>query len=171
MPWVAATLLTLAACAPKPETPEQARARLRAESDSVKTAIQAAESRLDAYLAGGKADSAALFYAEDATYSVVGSPTHRGRAAVAANFQRLMEMGSWTVTTTPDKVEASGPIAVESGHYVITFAPGPHAPPGVAASFPDTGAYVFTWRRADGTWLITNDIAVSTRTPAPARKR
>jgi len=170
-PWAVAAMLALAACAPKPETPEQMRARLRAESDSAKVAIDAAEARLNAYLAAGKADSAALFYAEDATYTAAGSPTHRGRAAIQAKFQQLMGMGSWTVRTTADKVEASGPIAVEAGRYVITFAPGPHAPPGIAAMFPDSGGYVFTWRRVDGTWLITNDIVVSTRAPAPAKRR
>ena len=170
-PWVAAALLALAACAPKPETPEQMQARLRAESDSAKTAIEAADARHAAYIAAGKADSAALAYAEDAVMSSGGTLNTTGRAAILAQFQQWLGMGSWTVTPTTGKVEASGPIAVETGTYVMTFTPGPHAPPGMAAMFPDTGAYLATWRKVDGRWLITNDWTVSTRAPVPAKRR
>lgn len=167
-PWIVAAL-ALAACAPRPETPEQAQARRKAETDSAKVALQAAETLVLGYLAAGKADSAARFYTEDATYTTAGAPTARGRAAVQATFERLLGMGHWTIAVTPESVEASGPVAVEFGRSVISFAPGPHAPPGLAGSFPDTGAYLFTWRKVGGAWLIANDINVSTR--APGRKK
>ena len=170
-PWVAAALLALAACAPKPETPEQMQARLRAESDSAKTAIEAANARFAGYLAAGKADSAALNYTEDAVFFSAGVPAAVGRAAIQAQFQQWLGMGSWTITIATGKVEASGPVAVENGTYVFTFTPGPHAPPGMAAMFPDSGNYVTTWRKVDGRWLITNDMSLTTRAPAPARKR
>lgn len=170
-PWVAAALLALAACAPKPETPEQMQARLRAESDSAKTAIEAAEARLAGYIAAGKADSAVLSYAEDAVFFMAGAPASRGRAAIQAGFQQLLGMGSWTITPTSGKVEASGPVAVETGTMVMTFTPGPHAPPGMAAMYPDTSNYLTAWRKVDGRWLITNDMSATTRAPAPAKKR
>ena len=50
-PWAAAALL-LAACAPKPETAEQTAARLRAESDSARTAIAAANCVTSGYTLG-----------------------------------------------------------------------------------------------------------------------
>ena len=165
-PWVAAALLALAACAPKPETPEPAQARLRAESDSAKTAIEAAEARLGGYVAAGKADSAALVYAEDAVFYMGGSPAARGRGAILAQLQQLLEAGSWTIHPTADRVEASGPVAVESGTYVFNFTPGPHAPAGMAAMFPDTGNYITTWRKVGGQWLIVLDMSSSTRAPA-----
>jgi len=171
VPLLTAALLALAACAPKPETPEQAQARLQAESDSAKTAVEAAEARLAGYIAAGQADSAALLYAEDAAFYMAGTPTSHGRAAILATFRQLLEMGSWTIQPVADKVEASGPVAVESGRYVFNVTPGPHAPPGMAAMLPDSGSYVTTWRRVGGQWLISNDISVSTRAPAAAKKR
>jgi hypothetical protein len=51
----AVTLLALAACAPKPETPEQMATRMKAESDSARTAIEAAGARWNRYFNAGKA--------------------------------------------------------------------------------------------------------------------
>ena len=169
--WAAAALLALAACAPKPETPEQAQARLRAESDSAKTAIKAANARFAGYLAAGKADSAALIYAEDAVMFPSGTPAITGRVAILAQLRRWVEMGHWTVKSTTSQVEASGPVAVETGSNVTTFTPGPHAPRGMAARYPDTTNYETAWRKVGGRWLITRDMAVTTRAPAPAGTR
>jgi ketosteroid isomerase-like protein len=170
-PWVAAALLALAACAPKPETPEQAQARMRAESDSAKAAIDAADARFVAYIAAGKADSAALNYAEDAVFYVNGSPPASGRAAIQAAFQQMLGMGSWRIAPSNSKVEANGPLAVETGTYVTNVTPGPHAPAGMAAMYPDSGNFLTTWRKVDGRWLITHDMSATTRAPAPAKKR
>ncbi len=171
IPWVAAALLALAACAPKPETPEQAQARLTAESDSAKTAIEAVISRWSGYVAAGQADSAALAYAEDAVFYSSGGGFAVGRPAIAAGLGQMLAAGRWTITPRTEKVQASGPIAVETGTYVMAVTPGPHAPPGLAAAFPDTGTYLTTWRRTYSGWVITNDWIASTRAPAAARKR
>jgi ketosteroid isomerase-like protein len=169
IPVVAAALLALAACAPKPETAEQAQARLRAESDSAKTAIEAANARFARYLAAGQAESAALIYAEDAVMYPSGTPAITGRAAILAQFQQWVGMGRWTVKPTTHQVEASGPVAVETGSNVTTFTPGPQAPRGMAVRYPDTTNYETTWRKVDGRWLITRDMAVTTRAPSPAK--
>jgi ketosteroid isomerase-like protein len=170
-PWVVAALLAFAACAPKPETPDQMQARLRAESDSAKTAIDAADARIEAYVAAGKADSAALGYAEDAVVYMAGSPAAVGRAAIQAAFQQMLGMGSWRIAPSDTKVEASGPLAIETGTYVINFTPGPHAPAGMVAMYPDSGNFLASWRKVGGRWLITNDMTATTRAPAPAKKR
>ena len=169
IPWVAAALLALAACAPKPETPEQAQARLRAESDSAKTAIEAANARFAGYLAAGQADSAALIYAEDAVMFPSGTPAISGRAAILAQLQQWVAMGHWTVKATTREVEASGPVAVETGSNVTTFTPGPNAPRGMAARYPDTTNYETAWRKVGGRWLITRDMAITTRGASPAK--
>lgn len=171
VPLVTAALLALAACAPKPETPEQAQARLKAESDSAKAAIEAADARIEAHTAAGSVDSTALGYTEDAVLYMSGSPAVVGRAAIRSAYQQMFGMGSWRITPSDTKVEASGPLAVETGRYVISFTPGPHAPAGMAAMYPDSGNFLATWRKVDGRWLITRDMTVSTRAPAPARKR
>ncbi len=171
-PLVAAALL-LAACAPKPETPEQAAARMKAESDTAKTAIVAADARLSKYIAAGQMDSAAMVYAEDANFYLPNMPVARGRTAIAALLKSLGDAGKWTVMPSTFSVEANGPIAIETGRGLETYTPGPNAPATMKEAFTDTIKYVTTWRKVGGQWLISNDISNSDRAaqPAPARRR
>jgi ketosteroid isomerase-like protein len=166
--------LALAACAPKPETPEQMAARITAESDSARTAIEAANARFVRYVGAGKADSAALNYAEDAVLMMPNEPALRGRAAIQAKLAEWMGYGTWQMTATTTRVDANGPMAVELGTNSMALTPGPTAPAGMAAMFPDTGKYVTYWKKVDGQWLIAADIGNSSRalpTPAAASKR
>ena len=169
----AVTLLALAACAPKPETPEQTTARMKAESDSARTAIEANNARWERYAAAGRADSAALNFAEDAVMMEPNAPILRGRPAIQAMFAELFSYGTWEVTLTTTRVDAYGSIAVEQGTNILRFTPGPHAPEGMAAAFPDTGKYLTYWKKVNGTWLEAVDIFNSSR-PMPqagAKKR
>jgi ketosteroid isomerase-like protein len=164
----AVALLALAACAPKPETPEQMTARMKAESDSARTAIEAANARFVRYFAAGKADSAAMNYAEDAVVMMSNEPAVRGLAAIQAKLAEWMGYGTWQMSATTTRVDANGPMAVEQGTNTMAFTPGPHAPAGMAAMFPDTGKYVTYWKKVDGKWLIAADIGNSSRAmPAP----
>ncbi|MGD0484995.1 MAG: nuclear transport factor 2 family protein [Gemmatimonadales bacterium] len=166
------TLLALAACAPKPETPEQMTARMKAESDSARTAIEAANAHWVRYAAAGRADSAALDFAEDAVFMTANAPSLRGRPAIQAMFSEMFSYGTWQVTLTTTRVDAYGPIAVEQGTNILRFTPGPHAPAGMAAMYPDTGKYLTYWKKVNGTWLEAVDISNSDRAmPAPAAKR
>ena len=168
----ALTLLALAACAPKPETPEQAAARMTAESDSARTAIEAANARFVGYFLAGKADSAAMNYVEDAAFYMANEPLTKGRAAIQAKMNEMMSLGTWQFTATTTSVDANGPLAVEQGTYIWGLKPGPHTPAAVAAMFPDTGKYVTAWRKVNGAWLIFADIANSNRAlPAPGAKK
>jgi ketosteroid isomerase-like protein len=170
----AVTLLALAACAPKPETPEQIAARMKAESDSAKTAIVAANGRFAGYFAAGKADSAAMNYAEDAALMLSNEPVIKGRAAIQAKIAEWMGRGAYQASVTTTRVDANGPLAVEQGTNVLNLKPGPHAPAGMAAMFPDTGKYVTVWKKVNGSWLIFADISNSSRPmpmPASAGKR
>ena len=144
-------------------------ARLKAESDSARSAIEAADARIDGYFAAGKADSAAMGYAEDAVLMMPNQPAIKGRAAIQASMAELIGYGTWQMSVTTSRVDASGPLAVEQGTYVETFTPGSHAPPGMAAMFPDTGKYVAEWKKVGGKWLIAADIGNSSRAmPMPA---
>jgi len=169
---VAVTLLALAACAPKPETPEQMAARMKAESDSARTVLQAGLDRDCRYTAAGRADSLAMFYAEDAVLMMPNQPAVKGRPAIQAVLAKYLSYGSFQCTVTTTGVEANGPLAVQWYTYVQTFQPGPHAPPGMAAMFPDTGYSVTAYRKVNGQWLAFADIGVSSRAmPAPAAKK
>ena len=173
-PWAAAALL-LAACAPKPETPDQAAARMKAEADTARTAITAANALMSKYVAAGQMDSAATLYAEDAVLYPSNAPAARGRAAILATFKGMAAAGAWTVMPSTYSVEANGPIAIETGRGLVTYAPGPNAPPTMQTAFTDTMKYVTTWRKVGGKWMISNDIMNSDRAPqpapAPARRR
>jgi ketosteroid isomerase-like protein len=170
----AVTLLALAACAPKPETPEQMAARMKTESDSARTAIEAANARFQRYFAAGKADSAAMNYAEDAVAMLSNEAVIKGRAAIQAKLAEWMGYGTWQMSVTTTRVDANGPLAVEQGTNMMNFKPGPHAPAGMAAMFPDTGKYVTAWKKVNGSWLIFADIGNTSRAmpmPASASKR
>jgi ketosteroid isomerase-like protein len=163
------TLLAVTACAPKPKTPEQTAARMQAESDSAKTAIQAAMGRWVRHIAAGRADSTAMIYAEDAVVMASNAPAITGRAAIEAMLSRLMGLGTYEFAFDIARVDANGPLAVEQGTYVENFKPGPQAPPGMTAMFPDTGKYLTAWKKVNGTWVIFADIFNTSRPmPAPA---
>ncbi len=167
-PWFAAALL-LAACAPKPETPEQMAARLKAESDSARVAIEANNARFAQFVVAGKVDSAAMGYAEDAVFYPDRGPAARGRAAIAKAMAAMLQEGTITsMVVKTISVEASGPLAVETGTNAWTMVP---KTPAGAKPVVDTLKYVTTWRKVGGQWLITNDIANSAIAPAPATKR
>jgi ketosteroid isomerase-like protein len=167
-PWAAAAFL-LAACAPKAETPEQTAGRLRAESDSARTAIAAANAAWARYVAAGQADSVGLLFAEDAVTYEAGKPAVRGRAAITEDYRTWMAAGTYAFAVTTEKVEASGPIAIETGRNIVTYTPGPNAPATQRMASTDTIKYVTTWRKIDGRWLAANDIGTTDRAPAPKR--
>jgi ketosteroid isomerase-like protein len=168
----AVTLLALAACAPKPETPEQMAARIKAESDSAWPALQAALDRLARYIAAGRADSIARFYAEDAVLMLANMPALKGRAAIQAYVAQEMSWGTMQATYATTRVDANGPLAVQQYTYVISFKPGPHAPPGMTA-FTDTGKMITAYKKVNGAWLAFADMGgLSDRAvPAPAAKK
>jgi ketosteroid isomerase-like protein len=163
----AALLFLAAACKPAPETPESMAARLKAESDSARTAIEAANTRFARYFAAGKADSAAMNYADDAVVMLSNEPAINGRAAIQAKIAEWMGYGTWQFSVNTMRVDANGPMAVEIGTNVMNLKPGPKAPAGMAAMFPDTGKYVTYWKKVNGKWLIAADVGNTSRMPAP----
>ena len=168
----AVALLALAACAPRQETPEQTSARMKAESDTAKTALQAGFDRFCRNWGAGQADSVAMFYAEDAVAMYPNEQAVKGRAAILAELNKFLTYGQYQCSVTVTGVEANGPLAVAWYTYVETFKPGPHAPPGMAAMFPDTGNSVTGFRKVNGQWLAFVDIGVTARAmPAPAAKK
>ena len=157
--FAAVTLLALAACAPKQETAEQMAARLKAESDSARPAIAALSASFARNVAAGRADSVALLYAEDATLMLPNQAPVRGRAAIRAKVAELIGYGTMQFACTMTRLDASGPLAVEQGVCIQNFTPGPGAPAGMAAMFPDTMKYVTAYQKVNGAWLAIADIS------------
>jgi ketosteroid isomerase-like protein len=170
----AVTLLALAACAPRQETPEQMAARMKAESDSARPALQAALDEYARHVAAGQADSAAMFYAEDAVYLQNNGPVLKGRAAIQATIAQSLSWGTFHAAFATTRVDANGPLAVHQYTYVTSFKPGPHAPAGMTA-FTDTGKSLTVYRKVNGAWLASADVAAlsdrAAPAPAPAAKK
>jgi ketosteroid isomerase-like protein len=169
-PCVAIALL-VAACAPKPETPEQTAARLKAESDTARLAIEAQNARIMRYLAAAQPDSVASVYAEDAVAYPMDEPPVRGRPALDSAFRTWMGTFSLAYKVTTTSVEASGSIAVETGHTDARLTPKPNAPRGTKAG-TYAFSYVAIWRKTGGQWLISRDIPTTgePEQPAPAKQ-
>jgi ketosteroid isomerase-like protein len=168
----AVALLALAACAPKPETPEQMAARMKVESDSAKIEIEAALAHIAQQFVAGNVDSVVMAYTEDAVVMEPNAPPVRGRAAIKALFAEALSWGKNELSTAVTRVDANGPLAVAQGTYFENLTPGPHAPPGIAASYPDTAKFVSAWKKVNGVWLIFADDASSNRAiPAPTARK
>ena len=166
---VLAAALLLAACAPGHETPKQTAARLTAESDSARVAIEAQTARAARFIAEGQPDSLASTYTEDVVAYWMDYPPTRGRAAIASKFRTFMATGSFVYKWTTLSVEASGAIAIQTSRVDVTFTPGPKAPRGTK---PGTFTFygITTWRKTGGQWLGSREIPIKGEPgqPAPA---
>ncbi len=165
-----ATGLTLAACAPKAETPEQAQARLATESASAQKAIDSLNTDFVGHFNAGHADLVAAQYAEDGELMLGGSPVAKGRAAIAAAVSGLAPMKP-SLKLTLVSVAANGPMAIERGTYDMTI-----QPPGASGPMTESGNFIVHWHQVDGKWLRVHDITASPSPfpppppPAPAKK-
>lgn len=168
----AAALVGVAACQPA-ETPEQMQTRVEQESAAARQAIQAANANFARWFSAGQSDSAASAYTENAIVMAPNQKAVTGRQDIKTFFDGFFGMGKWTITLNTVSVVANGPVAVESGTYVLGFTPGPSAPPGMAPA--DTGKYVVHWQRVGEQWMLAHDIFNSDlplpQPAAPARRR
>lgn len=132
-----------------------------ATNDHVRSIIERHNAAAAEYYARGDIDALASIFAKDAWQMPPNNPPLVGREAIRAFWRNAVGWGRWTFTLAVQAVEVSGPIAVERGKYVLTFAAGPGAPPGMA-SFEDRGNYLVHWRHEpDGEWRIVGDAPVS----------
>lgn len=153
--WKLAALaaVTLAACQPAPETPEQLAARLSAESDSAKAAIDAINVHYARWLNTNQADSVAGLFAEDGVMMPPMAPALAGREAIRTYLAANPMPPGATMGFTAVTVHANGPEAIERGTYTFTM-PAVGRQPAMALS----GKYLVHWRKAGGTWLQISTI-------------
>jgi ketosteroid isomerase-like protein len=170
----AATLLGVAACTPKPETPEQAQTRMDQEAATARTQIEAVAKNWERWEVAGQADSIAGVFTEAGYQLPPNAPPVMGRAAIQAYQAQGFGMGQWTVHISVDQVSANGPLAVSRGAYDLAMTPGPNAPAGMTA-IADTGKWVGEWRQTGGVWqfatLIWNSNIPLPPPPAPTPSR
>ena len=148
------------------ETPEQADARITAESNTARPELEAARTNFERWYAVGAVDSVATILTEDHSSLPPNQPAGSGRAHWLSANKPLIATGKFGLHHVTVSVVANGPLAVEQGRYVVTFVPGPAAPTGTKAS-ADTGKYLWQWRKVDGRWLLA---AASWSSDLPATK-
>ena len=148
------------------ETPEQAAARIEQESAAFRAAIEPLEAKYEEFEAAGLADSVASLYTEDAVAAFANQTPAVGRQAIRDAGAALYALGMASVDIRSASAVANGPVGVERGTYVFNFTPGPNAPPGMAAMFPDSGSYLTHWRLVDGQWKIAG-LVVNSMKPLP----
>ena len=136
----------------------------------VRGIIESHNASISRWYAAGDADSVASMFAEDAWQMPPNSPPLVGREAIRHFWQQAVTWGRWEFSLQTQDVSVGDRIAIERGKYVLSFAAGKGAPPGMA-SFVDRGNYLVHWREADGEWRIVADAPVSeVPLQAPARK-
>lgn len=80
----------------------------------------------------------------------------RGKDAVAAHFEGMMEAGFKASKVSFNTVEllGAGELAIEIGTYSMTF-----QMPGMESEMDDTGKYLTVWKKQDdGSWKVKTEI-------------
>ena len=163
---VAAAALLVVACN-RNETPEQAEARMAAETAAARNAIQAQGAKYAAaYTAQHPSETSAMFI-QAGVMMPPNQPSVIGRDAIRASDSTFMSYGSTKLDLQTASVLANGPMAVEVGNYTFDFEPGKNAPKGMKA-MKETGKYMVHWHNVNGEWLIAADAWSSNAPPMGA---
>lgn len=160
-----ALVLVLAGCM-KPETPEQAQARMSREVAAARPALDSVARRWERYTAANEADSIALLFTEQGEELPANMKPVVGRPAIQAFQTQQLSQGNTTISISVDEVLVNGPLAVSRGGYTLEITPGAHSPAGMKA-VADTGKYLIHWHQLSGKWLIA-DVAHSSNVALPA---
>jgi ketosteroid isomerase-like protein len=93
-------------------------------------------------------------YSSDAILMPPNLPGASGPSAIRATWTGFLgQFSSNDLTLTPDDVQQSGDLAVESGHYMVHV-----VPKGTTMQVTDSGKYIVVWKKMDGRWKIYRDI-------------
>ena len=145
-------LLLVAACQPKAETPEQAQARIDAETSAVRAVIDTAGAAFATHFNAGHLDIVVQYYSDQGRVMAPNAPASVGKEAIKAGLTPMLAMKP-ELKLTPEMVAANGPLAVERGVYTISF-----TPPGAKAPVTESGKYLVHWHNVDGKWLKVDEI-------------
>ena len=160
-----ALLLVLSGCM-KPETPEQAQARMSREVAAARPTFDAVARTWERYVAGNEPDSIAMLFTEQGELLPPNARPAVGRPAIQAFQAQMLSQGATTLSISTDEVLVNGPPEVSRGAYTLDIKPGPHAAAGMKA-IADTGKYLIHWHQVSGKWLIA-DVAWNSNIPLPA---
>jgi ketosteroid isomerase-like protein len=123
-------------------------AAISARADGVREAIDAGNRAFVAAFLRGDAHAISLLYAEDAQVIAPGAPAAKGRAAIAAAWQKTIDSGIRDLKLETDDVASSGDLAGETGHVRLVAKDGSVS----------QARYVVVWKRVAGEWKLFRDI-------------
>lgn len=124
----------------------------------VRTFIENANEKIEAFYKEGLIDSLAMFFADSCIQMPPNSPPTVGIDTFRKNWQEAFGLGQWIFSLETQAVKSSGNLAVELGTYSLDFTPNASAQ---LPSFSDRGSYVVLWENFDGQWKIVWDAPVS----------
>lgn len=119
-----------------------------AHADSVRTAIESANSQMAAAVAKGDAVAVAAMYAGDARMMPAGSEPIQGADAILKFWQTAISGVAGISLKTID-VFSQGPTATEVGQYELRDKSGKAL---------DHGKYIVVWRNEGGKWKLLRDM-------------
>ena len=140
------TAVLVAACASAP--------RVNVQSESA--AIAARNRDLLAAIAAKDAAGVSAFYAQDAVLLMPNVASLQGREAIRRSWNGMLGMPNFRFSFNPTRIDvaAAGDMAVDVGTYTLSF-------DGPQGRVDDRGNYTTGWRKIDGQWMITTDMANS----------
>lgn len=127
------------------------------QGDGTRAGIEATNKQFSAAVAKGDAGAIADLYTMDAMVLAPNADIAKGREAIKAQFQGLIDAGIRSLTLTTIEVESLGQTATEVALYELK------APDGTVI---DKGKSVVIWKKVKGAWKLHRDIFNSSLPPA-----
>jgi uncharacterized protein (TIGR02246 family) len=154
--FLAISVILLAACGSSQMSSDS-------QSGDAENAIRQADVAFATAMRTSDMDAIANTYTSDATFMPPNMAAARGQGAIRTSWSGFLgQFSSTDITLTPDDVQQSGNLAVETGRYMVHV-----VPKGTATPVTDSGKYVVVWKKVDGRWKIYRDI-FNSDLPVPA---
>jgi uncharacterized protein (TIGR02246 family) len=144
-------LVAAAACGPK-AAPVAEAGNGMAETAAARSAIDAVNAQYVAHFNALHPDSLAALFAEDGRMMAPNAPAAVGRTAITSALA-TMAGSTPSLTLTTVSLEASGPLAVETGTWTFSL-----MTPGAKEPIKDNGKYVTSWRKVGDKWMLVDNI-------------
>lgn len=97
-------------------------------------------------------DKFASYMTDDATFAATGAPVMSGRKAIVDGLGPMVKAPGFKVSWTATSADVGNDVGITTGTYELTM----NNPTGNPAT--EKGTYVTTWKKVNGTWMVTHDI-------------
>jgi uncharacterized protein (TIGR02246 family) len=129
-----------------------------AQDAGLRAAVEAGNKKFVAAVGKGDVAALAALYTPDAVAFPPGGDVVKGRPAIQGMWKSVLDSGVGGIELVTTEADAQGPLAFESGTYVIK---------GKDGSVADRGKYVVVWKKVGGQWMLHRDIWNTSMPPRP----